>query len=178
MLEIYLTDLQAYNEGNLVGKWIQLPLTPMELSQAVSEVLTEGETISGTQDHEEYFITDWEWCNHEFGTIDEYQNIYQINESLQLIDDKSDYELKIISFLIHQEFAADIEKALDKVDDVTIYENQTMEDVAYDLMQELYQADLLPSIIANNIDYESIARDLEYDGTYYEDALDVYQYIG
>ena len=43
MLEIYLTDLQAYNEGYLVGKWITLPLSEFELSQVVSEVLIEGE---------------------------------------------------------------------------------------------------------------------------------------
>ena len=178
MLEIYITDLQSYNEGNLVGKWIKLPLTPFELSQAISEVLSEGETVSGSDNHEEYFITDSEWSHHEFQEIQEYEDIYALNEQLQLLTDKSDYELKCISFLINEGFAIDIETALDKADDVTIHENQNMEDIAYDLMQECYQADLLPSIIANNIDYEGIARELEYDGTYFDDGLDVYQYFG
>ncbi len=43
-MKIYLTDLQAYNEGHLVGRWITLPLTGFELAQALSEVLNEGET--------------------------------------------------------------------------------------------------------------------------------------
>ena len=178
MLEIYLTDLQAYNEGYLVGKWIKLPLTPFELNQAISEVLSEGETISGTENHEEYFITDWEWYNHKFQDIHEYENIYTLNEMLHLLEDKSDYELKAIAFLLSQNIVTDIEDAIAKADDVIIYENQSMEDVAYDLMQECYQADLLPSIIANNIDYEGIAKELEYDGTYYEVDSDVYQYLG
>ena len=45
LLSIYLTDLQAYNEGNLVGKWVKLPMTNYELSFVISEVLTEGESI-------------------------------------------------------------------------------------------------------------------------------------
>ena len=177
MLEIYLTDLQAYNEGHLVGKWIKLPLTPFELSQAISEVLTEGEYESGSEDHEEYFITDWCYDSHEFKQIDEYENIYELNEQLQLLEYKSDYELKAISFLVTEGLAIDIKTAIDKADDVRIYENHSMEDVAYDLMQECYIADELPSIIANNIDYEGIARELEYDGTYYEVGRDVFEYI-
>jgi hypothetical protein len=178
MLNIYLTDLQAYNEGHLVGKWIRLPLTPFELSQALSEVLNEGEAISGSENHEEHFITDWEWNSHEFHEIDEYQNIYELNEQLQTLRYKSDYELKAIAFLVSNQLATDVEDAIAKADDVHIYENQTMEDIAYDLMQECYQADELPSIIANNIDYEGIARELEYDGTYYEVGSDVFQYVG
>jgi len=32
-MKVYLTDLTAYVEGHLVGRWINLPLTPFELSQ-------------------------------------------------------------------------------------------------------------------------------------------------
>lgn len=178
MLEIYLTDLQSYNEGDLVGKWITLPLTPFELSQAISEVLTEGETISASENHEEYFITDWSWISHEFQDIHEYENIYELNEMLQTLRYKSEHELKAIAFLLQEQLAIDIEDATSKADNVTIHESQNMEDLAYDLMQECYQADLLPSIIANNIDYSAIAQELEYDGTYFEVGSDVYEYIG
>jgi hypothetical protein len=37
-----------------------VPLTPFELSQAISEVLSEGETATGSENHEELFITDFE----------------------------------------------------------------------------------------------------------------------
>lgn len=179
MLNIYLTDLQAYNEGHLVGKWITLPLTPFELSQAISEVLNEGEFYSGTDNHEEYFITDWDYANFEFNDIEEYTDVYKLNEELQELRFKTDSELKAIEFLLQHQLALDIEDAISKVDDVRVYENQSMEDVAFDLIQELYDADVqLPSIIANNIDYEGIARELEYDNTYYEVGNDVFEYIG
>ena len=178
MIEIYITDLQAYNEGYLVGKWIKLPLTKFELVQAISEVLNEGKSHSGTDNHEEYFITDWSWTNHEFQDIYEYENIQELNKMLLGIEDKSEHELKALAFLMNESLAVDIADAITKVDDVRVYENQNMEDVAYDLMQECYQADLLPSIIANNINYENIARELEYDGMYFEVGIDVFEYIG
>ena len=178
MLEIYLTDLQAYNEGNLVGKWITLPLTPFELSQAISEVLTEGEYESNSDNHEEYFITDWEYNSYEFHEIDEYENIYELNEQLQSLRYKSDQELKAISFLVTHGIVTDIDDASVKAEYVIIHENQDMSDIAYELMQDCYQADLLPSLIANNIDYEAIAQELEYDGMYYEIGSDIYEYVG
>ena len=178
MLHIFLTDLQAYNEGHLVGRWLELPLTDFELQQALSEVLTEGEAISGSEDHEEYFITDYEWIRDELFDIDEYHNIHQLNQQLQDLEFKSDHELQALSFLLQQQLAVDIEDALTKVDDVIIYSNYSMNDIAYDLMQECYQADNLPSIIANNIDYDGIARELELDGNYYQYGSDIIEYIG
>ena len=179
MLEIYLTDLQAYNEGHLVGKWVELPLTPFELSQAISEVLTEGEIYSGSDGHEEYFITDYSWQDIEFfSTIDEYENLYELNKSLQAIEEVEESKHKAIAFLLAEGLATSVEDAIGKAEDVRIYENQTMGDVAYELMQDCYSADALPSIISNHIDYEGIARDLEIDGNYFEVGADIYEYVG
>jgi len=53
-----------------------------------------------------------------------------------------------------------------------------MEDVAYSLLEECYGVDKLEPIVSNNIDYEGVARDLEYDGAYWEIGSDVFEYIG
>ena len=177
MLKIFITDLQAYNEGSLVGKWIELPLTAFELSQALSEVLSEGEFVTKTDNHEEVFITDYEWDENEFfSTVDEYEDIYKLNKKLQAIAEVETEKHKAIAFLLTEGLATDVKDAIDKADDVTIHENQSMSDLAYDLMQECYNADALPSIIANHIDYEGIGRDLEMDGNYFEICGDIYEY--
>ena len=177
MLKILITDLQAYNEGSLVGEWIELPLTAFELSQALSEVLSEGEFVTKTDNHEEVFITDYEWDENEFfSTVDEYENIYELNKKLQTIAEVESDKHKAIAFLLTQGLVRSVEDARDKADEVTIHENQSMSDLAYDLMQECYNADALPSIIANHIDYEGIGRDLEMDGNYFEIGSDVYEY--
>ncbi len=178
MLEIYLTDLQAYNEGHLVGKWLKLPLTPFELSQALSEVLTEGEIFSGTDNHEEYFITDYSWDEHEFFEVGEYDNLQELNQKIEQLQEMDASLYRAIAFLMCENIATDMDDAIAKAENVTIHENQTMEDIAYEVAQELYGVDSLPSIIANHIDYEGIGREFEMDGNYFEVGSDIYEYVG
>lgn len=178
MLEVFITDLQAYNEGNLVGRWFTLPVSEEKLSQVISDVLREGEEACATENHEEYFITDFEWGDHELFEVGEYSNLSQINERLRQLEDKTDHELKAIAFLLSESLATDIDDAISKIDDVRIYENQTMEDIAYDLIQDCYNIHELSPIIANHIDYEGIGRDLEMDGNYFEVGNDIYEYVG
>ena len=42
-----------------------------------------------------------------------------------------------------------------------LYRNQDMDDVAYDIMHEIYP---IPDYLENYIDYRRFARDLPYDG--------------
>lgn len=179
MLKIYLTDLAAYNKGYLFGEWISLPSD--NLDEQLSKILKAGEALCFLEEgyyeeHEEWFVTDYEWDDIDLFEIQEYENIFTLNEQLELVKDLSTYQLKAIRFLLSENIAKDLEDAFYKADDVLIYENQSLEDVAYDLMQELYNADALPSIIANHIDYEGIARDLEIEGAYTVIENDVYEY--
>ena len=178
MLQVYLTDLAAYNAGCLSGTWVQLPLTDFELSQAISEVLSEGEQVTGEENHEEWFITDYEWDDIDIKEIDEYENIYELNDELRLLADLDKDQLKAVKFLLDEGITVDIEDAISRAEDVTIHQNYSMEDIAYDLLHECYNLKDIPDLIANNIDYDGIARDLEYDGTYWEIGGDVYEYIG
>jgi len=178
MLHVFITDLQSYNEGHLVGKWVELPVSKFELAQALSEVLNEGEYISGSNNHEEWFITDYEWDLYSLFEVEEYADIYSLNDTARDLDSKTDHELKAISFLFKEGLSLDIEDAIIKADDVVIHENQTMTDVAFDLLHDCYDLNSVAPLITNNIDYESIAKELEYDGTYWEVGADIYEYIG
>lgn len=53
MLKIYIANLGKYNEGELVGKWVELPCEDLD------EVLKEIEVVDGTA-YEEYAIHDYE----------------------------------------------------------------------------------------------------------------------
>ena len=59
-----------------------------------------------------------------------------------------------------------------------MYENQTMKEVTYDYIKECYGSsiDSLNSIIANNINYEGIAHDLQEGGDYYTVGSDIFEY--
>jgi len=178
MLKIYLTDLAAYNSGALIGKWISLPMSEETIQMAINEVLCEGETITQEENHEEYFITDYEWDDLEFCEVDEYENIFELNSNMELLSGLEPHKLKSVAFLLDEGITVDIEDAIQRSEDVIIHEDQTIEDVAYSLLEDCYGVYKLEPIIANNIDYEGVARDLEYDGTYFEKGGDVFEYIG
>ena len=196
MLNIYITDLAAYNKGLLVGKWITLPLNAVDLLIAVDEVLKEGskacyEMLGYYEPHEEHFITDYEWVldDADVGSlceVGEYEDICKLNSMLQDLEDalnKSSnhdcgYYLKQIRFLIECGIAVNIEDAITKTDDVIVYENTNLSDLAYELIEDIYGVSKLPSIISNNIDYDQIANELRLEGRYYEIDKDVFEYVG
>jgi antirestriction protein len=170
-MEIYITDLSAYNEGHLVGRWIKLPLTPFELSQALSEVLSEGEIISGTSNHEEVFITDYE---AEI-VIGEYDDIARLNELAEAMEDFSDDDLLKLRFLSYEGYNERevIDQGIDTYD-VDIYDyrdnksfTDTFELLASDFIDEGLFGEI-PKALEFYIDYERIARDLRMEYCEYE----------
>ena len=180
MLKIYITDLAAYNNGFLIGKWITLPTEDKEIKEEIKQILQEGSKACGeNQIHEEFFISDYEWdLGIKIMEIDEWENIYELNSSLELLIDLDEYKLKAISFLFDEGITLDLEDAIIRAEDVIVHEDQTMEDVAFSLIHDCYNLDDIPSVITNHIDYEAIGNDLELDGNYTVINDDVYEYIG
>lgn len=177
MMRVYITDLEAYNNGHLVGQWYQLPMNEDLLAESIENVLQEGrDTCGDSHFHEEYFITDFE-C--DYINIDEYDNLSKLNEIAEAMENIDEDGVKAINFLIENNFVKDVFEAIESyADTVRIYENQSMEDIAYDLIQECYNLDDIPTIISNNIDYKSISRDMEIEGIYFKINNDIYEYIG
>ena len=178
MLKLYITDLQAYNESSLVGRWVSLPKMQQELQEDIKGILECGEIDTGSSNHEEWFITDYKWEDISLFDIDEYQDIFKLNEQLQSLEDLQTYQLKSISYLIDDGIATDINDAIDKLDDVVIHENQTMKDVAYNFIQEYYDIEKLPFILSTHIDYEAVGRDMYINGNYTEKGADIFEYMG
>jgi len=175
-MRVYITDLEAYNNGHLVGSWYQLPMNDDLLAESIENVLRDGKMICEDEHfHEEYFITDYESDVLEVG---EYEDIYKLNKMAEELENLNENEQMAVKFLLNNGLVSDFDEAIEKYDDVRIYENQTMEDIAYDYVNDCYNLDELAPIIANNIDYVSIARDMEIDGNFYQIDNNIYEYIG
>lgn len=184
MLSVYITDLAAYNKGLLLGRWVTLPTH--DLSKEIDAILRDGsevccDELGYYEHHEEYFITDYEWSDIGLCEVGEHEDIYILNDVLNIISKTSCTDIrsqKIMKFLLDNHYANDLADAICKLDSVLIYEDMTLVDVASSFVEDIYDLNKLPSIIANNIDYESIARDLSYEGRYYEVDNDVFEYVG
>ncbi|HFI0464387.1 TPA: antirestriction protein ArdA [Streptococcus suis] len=99
---VYITNLGKYNEGELVGKWIDLPISQEELQEVFNEI--------GINDqYEEYFITDYE-AAFDIGL---YDSIEKLNRKAEVLKDFD--SLHDILQYVNSESGA--------LDHLTVYEN-------------------------------------------------------
>ena len=158
MMKIYLTNLGKYNEGELVGEWVELPITNGELEKVL-------ERIGINEEHEEYFITDYE-CN--FYHINEYDSVKKLNEIAEKLNELDEEEREVAETLI-SDLGFSVDEAIETVEngDYRIYYDCSgMDDVAYQVVQECGYLENVPENVARYFDYESFGRDLSIEGTF------------
>ena len=160
MIKGYITNLGKYNEGELIGEWISFPIDEEELEEVYGRIGISDEPDEEGYYYEEIFFTDWET---EFAMgFGEYESIDRINEIAEALESA---DIDIVKAIV-EATGCDVMDAIDKVDDAVFYKNQTLLDVAYEIIDECYD---LPEIAQRYFDYEAFARDLSYDN-YYEVA--------
>lgn len=152
LLKVFITNLGKYNEGELIGEWVSLPVDESELEEVL-------ERIGINEEYEEYFITDFE-TEIDGLNVDEYSNIEELNELAEQLESLDEYDLEKVG-AIAEAYGAELQEAIDNIDDYTYYSGKTLEEVAYEIVEECYD---LPEFAQRYFDYEAFARDLGYDG--------------
>jgi len=147
-IRIFITNLAKYNEGFLVGKWVDLPLSEEELWAEVREVLG---------DDEEHFITDYEAPFK----IEEYDSITDLNNLAAELQGMDEDDVIKALFLVNEQGYA-FKDAISKVRDVDYYPGMTLKDLAEEFVNEGLFGEI-PEKIQGYVDYDAIARDLGFD---------------
>ena len=158
MMNIYLTNLGKYNEGELIGEWVELPVSQEELQKVF-------ERIGINEEYEEYFITDYECDFYEVG---EYESLDTLNEIAERIKELGKEESEVVKALM-SELGYTLNEAIDKVNsgNYRIYSDcDDMTDIAYQVVEECGYLNNVPDNVARYFDYESFGRDLGIEGTY------------
>lgn len=159
MMNIYLTNLGKYNEGELIGEWVQLPISNEELQKVF-------ERIGINKEYEEYFITDYECDFYEIG---EYESISTLNEMAEKFDDLDEEQEQVVKVLM-SECGYDLDGAIEKAEsgDYRIYTDcNDMTDVAYAVVEECDYLRNVPETVARYFDYEAFGRDLGIEGSFH-----------
>lgn len=154
MLEfkIYLTNLGKYNEGELVGKWVELPCSDLAAEFAAIGV------VPGTP-YEESFITDYE--NNISYDVREFESAEALNELAEELQEVSDRgELEMLAAYLESE-GGSLRDALDNYENAFFYSGMELEDVAREIIEECYD---LPEMALRYFDYKAFARDLHCEG--------------
>ncbi|MBR5823774.1 MAG: antirestriction protein ArdA [Paludibacteraceae bacterium] len=152
MINIAITNLGKYNEGELIFEWVTLPC----------DDFTEVFELIGNP--EEYFISDYE-CEDLDIEINEYSNLEKLNEFAEKLDSLKSYELKVLKAIAEAESEISLEEVFEiyEKEDYIFYNEKTIEDLAYTLVDHGYFGEV-PEEIERYIDYDKFARDLYHSG--------------
>lgn len=157
MIKIYLTNLGKYNEGELIGEWVDLPISKEELE-------TVKERIGINERYEEYFISDYE-TDIDGLTIGEYANIEELNEIAEQFNDLDEYQLLCLKALL--ENGAEPEEAINQIDDCMVYYDcSDMTEVAEAYCEESGILNSIPENLRYYFDFEAFGRDMSIEGTF------------
>jgi antirestriction protein len=157
MIKIYIANLGKYNEGELVGAWVRLPVTKDELDRILKEEVKINEM------YEEWAIHDYE-CDIDGVEISEWADIWKLNEIAAILEKADEYDRKIIESCL-EVFGGEISDYVDTINEYTLLEGvNTNYDLGYYYVEEagIYSRKSLGSL-RNYIDYERFGRDIAYD---------------
>lgn len=144
------------------GYWVDLPTTSENLTAIIEQVQAENHC-------EEIIISDYS-TEFEQLTIDEYDNIYQVNEMAEIMSELDDEQAEVLSIMVNY-YGYEFNEALQKVNDYeynTYYDCNSMADVAAQILEESGYFDKLPDIINYYFDFEAYGRDLDIEGHFYQ----------
>ena len=164
-IKIYVANLGKYNEGELVGEWLSLPATEEEIEQMyvrikVAHYDEDGEFVPYYEEdgiiYEETAIHDYE-SDFDNLSIGEWDSIEELNE---LAEDIEPEDIELLDAII-EVTGCTLKEAIDQKWNVTYYSGMSLEDVAYELVEDCYNLD---DFAKRYFDYEAFARDLSFDG--------------
>ena len=162
MINVYITNLGKYNEGDLIGKWLELPATDEEIENVIKEIGIDGVL------YEEYFFTDWEVIDGI--EISEYSSLKKLNEIATTLKNLNKFGMEICQCLMKNENCT-LDEAMEKKDNriiINLEKNTKLDEcsnLAYSYINEIYGdvSDLSRETLERYFDFKSFGRDLSCD---------------
>ena len=161
-INLWIGNLRKYNEGELSGGWVALPVDDM------CDVL---DHLGIDPDRDEYHVPDWE-CNIPGLKYSEFPNLDYLNELAETWDGMPEYEREAVG--VRMDLAGeDFATAYENRDDVRIWHGCiNMTDVAYEYVEDCGLLYGVPESIQCYFDYEALGRDLDIEGCFgYSDDM-------
>lgn len=172
-IKIYVANLSAYNNGQLIGGWFTLP-TPLE--EIFKVVFSPNELDENGQPYGDFTIHDYQ-APFE---IQEYENLKKLNEIAEMFEGLSEEQVDIIVELKKQGIITCLLDGYEALDNIRHYRNcQGMSDVAYQVVHERYNFGTtdIPDVFLTHFNYDSYGDELETSGTYIQMNDYVVEYL-
>ena len=148
-LKAYVTNLGKYNEGELLGEWVDFPASDEEIEEIFSRIGIDG------KEYEEYFITDYDgiWAG---SMKDEYISIERLNDIAETLQE---FDEDVLSAALEYWILDDVLEM--NPDDLMAYSDVHNEyDLGYYWVEESGCYNLGNDILSRYFDYEAFGRDI------------------
>ena len=163
----YITNLGKYNEGDLVGEWVDFPIDEDEFQGILNKIQIGPE-------YEEWFVTDYDCPIDAYSILGEYPSFDELNEFGTLIaNDTNDAFKAILETQSNFDYAKDIYERGNYQFYPGIY---SLEDLAYEYIDEIGGVEALGDTAENYFDYDKLGRDLRLE--YYQEDEDMPETAG
>ena len=160
-LRAYITNLGKYNEGELVGQWVDFPCDEDNFAEVLEEIGIdehyESHDGSTCTSYEEWFVTDYE-CDiddvtSELGEYTSFDELNSVAEALEAWDNDGLAEAVIDIW--------GIDTLLETTpDDYLYFEAWDDDDIGYYLAEELDYLSGVPDNLKIYFDYKAFGRDV------------------
>ena len=169
----FITNLGKYNEGELIGKWVEFPIDENQFNDILS-------SIGINSQYEEWFVTDYD-CNlngfnwNQLGEYPSFQELQSFGEMLTSITDVEAVENAY-------EATEDLEYSIEGLEDGSIkyYPGiNTNSDWGHYIVEEIYGdiEYLGPDEIETYFDYAALGRELNFNSYGEDDELSAGEYF-
>lgn len=165
----YITNLGKYNEGDLVGKWVEFPIDEDDFNDILKSIGVSDEPDEDGNYYEEWFVTDYDSpVKLDLGEYPSYEQLNDIGEKIQNCGN--------LTALKNACEVVDFDEAAEGLEDGTIYFYPDINDdidLGYYFIDNMLGGieDLSMDEIERYFDYGALGRDLDFD-TYESDEVD------
>lgn len=155
----FITDLSEYNDGNLVGEWVDFPIDREEFFNLLTENIL-------TDPNHEWFVTDYDVnldSYNAYANLGEYPGYDALNEEAELLFDCDKETLENVL-----EVNSSLREAIDGINDGTyrFIPGITSEyDLGYYVIDNYYDGTIPEDALEDHFDYGALGRDLRFDFT-------------
>jgi antirestriction protein len=161
-MKIFVSNLSAYNNGKVVGEWIELPLDEDELQEKIDAILeswNDGISLS-----EEFAIHDYELPFK----VSENEDVFKINEKCEKLSNVDHLDEWLVEAILENFHDSDEAFEIIENEEFRIYNNcSDMSEVAYQVYDENGMLAEIEKVLSSfYVDWDAIGRDMEIEGTF------------
>ena len=159
----FITNLGKYNEGRLVGEWVEFPTTREAIQEVFRRIGVDGIR------YEEYFITDYDVSNEGiYNCLGEYTSVNELNYLATLISKLGTWETDAFYGALDLGDASSVQDLINLTQNLDCYSFLPGVEDEYDLGYYWIEESGCYSlgdagVLANYIDYERFGRDVAMD---------------